>query len=637
MLSGHTGGLQLPGGYFGPAGMELGPNGGWAMIRRGNAGNVMGVLLVLAGMVAAAPAVLAANRAAPLTWLSADYGAHSAGIHALGPDAIDRFMGECPPSSPGMINVRFKGDHSGFAAGQRVTFSVQGSAGSVQEAFTPSDWEGLPAFDGKIRLNAPFWQVLSGSRRVVLSTRGAPVATLANIDTNMVRSFLAKCTPAAAPQPPAQANNGGQNNDVGRALALGVLGAGAAILAERLAEQRGNTPPGAVQPPPPQRPSGPPRHARSPQRVWAAHGRGSEVTATDCSQDCEEDIGIIFMCQGRGQPAQVDVPWVALDSGRQGSQRPLTVTVDGRRFDYTATLGGPGLVGQVPSFAVAPGDPLIDALQSGSAARVRFSGVEADIGLRGSRAALDIFKAHCGWNNVAQSGPSPAPPPSQPADRPLWFASSHGSQNGRQVQTLTFGIPETDNTLFSASCGIGGRDPVVELHIDLGNHFSGQIVPITMATSSGTFAYNARAFRRAGRTPACAYRYRSAIRSGRPCATNAGRCSSVLSALSNGRPRRLAPSGRSARSSTHAGRQRPPARSCRRRLRRHGSRRPCSGRMAVAASRPSPATTGRSLRSPSPSPVRQRSPMWCLATAPSRRSSAYPRRSDASSPTGRRR
>ena len=167
----------------------------------------------------------------------------------------------------------------------------------------------------------------------------------------------------------------------------------------------------------------------NPRRVWAAHGQGSGITVTDCRDNCEEDIGIIFMCQGEGLPARVDVPWVALDNAQEGEQKPIAVVVDGRHFDYTATLGGPGLVGHVPSFMVAPGDPLIDALQGGRVAQVQFDGSGVNIGLRGSRQALDIFKAHCGWNGAAAAGAGGGQAPA-PADQPLWYASSFTDENG---------------------------------------------------------------------------------------------------------------------------------------------------------------------------------------------------------------
>ena len=152
-----------------------------------------------------------------------------------------------------------------------------------------------------------------------------------------------------------------------------------------------------------------PRVSR-PNRVWSTHNAYSEITVTDCRDDCEEDIGIILACQGPGQPARVDVPWAALDNGQEGQRAPLAIVVDGRRYQYTATLGPYGLVGHVPWFMVAPGDPVIAALQGGSVAQVQFAGSGVNIGLKGSRQALDIFKAHCGWNNQGAAGPAPTGP-----------------------------------------------------------------------------------------------------------------------------------------------------------------------------------------------------------------------------------
>ena len=592
-------------------------------------------LAALAALAAGAFTLPASAQQTPLTWVHTDNGSLNGAIHGLGPDQLDRFMGWCQSDSPGKIFVRFQGDHSRVAMGQNATFGVQGSAGSVQEAFGLTGGSQGPEFYGETRANAPFWRVLSGSRHVVLSTKGAVVASLTNIDTNAVKAFIAECTPAAAaaaappqptppqvaqqPQPPRgqpaapPANAGGRGNDVGKAIALGVLGAGAAIIANKLAEQAFS------EPPPPAAPSNgggrmvnvrvmsvhsisttfgvggdeiyllasngqrfPPQHnaaqsindgqtwapgasfsapgglsidlkeydsissddvignfavganvapgrytatlrggggvyqvtydvagdvarqqqprrrqpaprVNNPRRVWAAHGQGSGITVTDCRDNCEEDIGIIFMCQGQGLPARVEVPWVALENAREGERRPLDVVVDGRSFRYTARLGGPGLVGHVPAFTVAPGDPLIDALQSGRAAQVQFDGSGVNIGLRGSRSALDIFKAHCGWNGAtaASAGGGQAP---APADQALWFAASYTGEDGRPVQTLTFGVPETDNLLFGASCTAAGGDPTVELHVDIGNRRNGAFAPVYIQTSAGTFQYNASVF-----------------------------------------------------------------------------------------------------------------------------------------------
>ena len=592
-------------------------------------------LAALAALAAGAFTFPAAAQQAPLTWVHTDNGALNGAIHGLGPDQLDRFMGWCQSDSPGKIFVRFEGDHSRVAMGQNAAFGVQGSAGSVQEAFGLTTGTGGPQFYAATNVNAPFWRVLSGSRHVVLSTKGAVVAVLDNIDTNAVKAFVAECTPVAAaaapqpqptapqvaqqPQPPRgqpaapQANAGGRGNDVGKAIALGVLGAGAAIIANKLAEKALSEPPPPAAPsdgrgrmvnvrvmsvrsirttfgiggdeifllasngqrfPPqnnaarsinagqtwspsapfsapgglsidlreydsisandlignfvvganvapgrytatlrggggvyqvtydvagdvarqqrPQRRQPAPR-VNNPRRVWSAHGQGSGITATDCTNDCEEDIGIIFMCQGQGLPARVEVPWVALENAREGERRPLDVVVDGRSFRYTATLGGPGLVGHVPAFTVAPGDPLIDALQSGSVAQVQFDGSGVNIGLRGSRSALDIFKAHCGWNGAAAASAGGGQA-TAPADQALWFVSNFTDAAGRPAVTLSFGVPETDASAFSATCVPGRGDPTVDLNVDYGNRRNGAIAPVYIQTSAGTFQYNASVF-----------------------------------------------------------------------------------------------------------------------------------------------
>lgn len=230
-------------------------------------------------------------------------------------------------------------------------------------------------------------------------------------------------------------------------------------------------------------------------RVWAAHGGNESITVTDCRDDCEEDIGILIQCQGLGQPALVDVPWAATETGPAGAVRPLSIVVGHQAYVFSATLGNYGMVGHVPSFIIAPNDPVIEALQGGSAAQIVFEGRSTTLGLKGSRSALDVFKAHCGWNGVAQ-----APTVQQPVQQdtqPYWFASQYTDFSTGQARTsLTFGIPETDATGFFAACTPGGNNTVipVDLIVDFANQPAGASVPVYIQTSSYTAQYQGRVF-----------------------------------------------------------------------------------------------------------------------------------------------
>ena len=149
---------------------------------------------------------------------------------------------------------------------------------------------------------------------------------------------------------------------------------------------------------------------------------------------------------------------------------------------------------------VAYDDPLIAALQAGHKAVVVFNGRRTEYGLKGSKRALEIFKAHCGWtpqgfkqNLARNAGSVPLAPRSspdgsvplqpqaktkadgsgQPSDasgaRPvygvapgevhtppnqrgeLWFTASRSADAVRS-RALTYGIPETDAVAAVATC-----------------------------------------------------------------------------------------------------------------------------------------------------------------------------------------
>lgn len=226
-------------------------------------------------------------------------------------------------------------------------------------------------------------------------------------------------------------------------------------------------------------------------RVWSAFGSNDAVTVADCRDDCEEDIGILFMCQGYGFPAVVDIPWVSIENGTPGARMPLNIVVDGQRFSYEATLGNYGLVGHVPSIFINPNDPIVEALQAGNIARVEFAGAVADIGLRGSRAALDVFKAQCDWNNVPFDAQFID---GQPDDGASWFQSFYQEVNtGRMVSALTFGIPETDAIGFSATCRADGGIET-DLLVDFGSRLAGTSVQAFIDVDGQAFGYQGNVF-----------------------------------------------------------------------------------------------------------------------------------------------
>lgn len=233
-------------------------------------------------------------------------------------------------------------------------------------------------------------------------------------------------------------------------------------------------------------------------RTWAAFGTYAEITVADCRDDCEEDIGIILQCQGDGQPALVDVPWLGVDQGPAGRVAPLRINIDGQVFTYDARLGNNGLVGHVPAFTLYPGDPLIEAMQAGHVLQVQFDGGVANIGLKGSRAALDVFKAHCGWNGVAQKQVQQKQTQQKPmpgTQEPFWFATQYNDfDTGRPTSALTFGIPETDATGFSASCIAGSGTIGVDMIVDFGTLGNGARVSSYIQAQGQTFQFDGAVF-----------------------------------------------------------------------------------------------------------------------------------------------
>jgi len=136
---------------------------------------------------------------------------------------------------------------------------------------------------------------------------------------------------------------------------------------------------------------------------WSVSGEGEDIVAIDCS-DCEEELGIIIACKGKGKPAEVTVNAAASEKGKDGAKAPFTISVDGDAFTRTARTVEFGMIGFTPVFAMAPDDPIVEALQTGEHhAFVAFNGGVTPLNLKGARAALEIFKERCGWIETADA------------------------------------------------------------------------------------------------------------------------------------------------------------------------------------------------------------------------------------------
>lgn len=227
----------------------------------------------------------------------------------------------------------------------------------------------------------------------------------------------------------------------------------------------------------------------TPQRRWGTHTNGGTISVADCSRDCGETINFLMVCQRIGQPALVNLPSIGSENGPAGAIRPVSLLVDGQRYSYQARLGRAGLFGHVPSLQITRDDPVIEALQAGSRVQVEFDGQRHDFGLRGSRKALDDFKANCGWTGaVAQQQPENF------GAGPLWFASQYtDDRTGQFVSALTYGIPESDATAIHASCVNNGAITLDVLG-GAGNMPNGSPVSLRIGIGNRSQQYAGRAF-----------------------------------------------------------------------------------------------------------------------------------------------
>lgn len=240
--------------------------------------------------------------------------------------------------------------------------------------------------------------------------------------------------------------------------------------------------------------------ALSQQRVWRDTGLNGGITAFDCIE-CGDDIGMSIACQGDQSNALVKIPFAALPRYRGGTL-PLRLTIDGQTFKFDATLQEEGMIGFVPVFELPANDPLMTAMQSGRAMQVTIADLATEIGLAGSREALEIFKAHCGWSRMQQVAAAPATSSSAPTaptetgDTGRWFLTQFPDRNDTPILQLAYGIPETDAVLFGASCNADKANSEVEVSVlvDVGALNDGEKTQLRISTPSGDFTYPVNVF-----------------------------------------------------------------------------------------------------------------------------------------------
>jgi hypothetical protein len=200
---------------------------------------------------------------------------------------------------------------------------------------------------------------------------------------------------------------------------------------------------------------------------------GDQIVLSDC-RDCSDDIGMMVTCRGAQRPAEVTVHRAAVENGQEGAVLPIVLTIDkGQIFERQATTRYFGLIGYTPEFPLERDDPLIATLQAGYSLKINFSGQTTELTLRGSRSAFDIFRAQCGGNQTA----------TPPGNEAKWLVQTYPAGDSDRFKTfLTYGIPETDAIVFSASCESGwrGSDLAVDLLIGSGGKTSGQPVDVKL-------------------------------------------------------------------------------------------------------------------------------------------------------------
>jgi len=256
---------------------------------------------------------------------------------------------------------------------------------------------------------------------------------------------------------------------------------------------------------------------------WSVQGTYTDIVATDC-RDCEEDLGIIIACTGNGQAAEITVNAAAAETGRDGAFSPVTFSIDGKQLKYDAKTVEFGLIGYTPVFQIAYDDPLTEALQAGHQAKVTFNGEQSLIGLNGSRSALDLFKAHCGWTpegfqqNLARGESQstdqsqlPGQPPQQtelppysqsvlsssppmPDDDGMFWYTGDGFGGG-SPKTLRYALPESDAAVLFASCERRDDDGVLaEIYLAFGDLEASAPVTLEITHARGNSRFSGSVF-----------------------------------------------------------------------------------------------------------------------------------------------
>ena len=237
--------------------------------------------------------------------------------------------------------------------------------------------------------------------------------------------------------------------------------------------------------------------ATAQDRVWGLNGTYGEIIATDCV-GCGEDIGMSIACQGDFSNARVEVPFAAAQRFSEGTY-PITLTTDrGDSYSFESSLVERGLVGFVPVFELPANHPLVEAMSSATTLQVLSGDVESYIGLGGSRQALEIFSAHCGWTQmpayVAETAIEPETQPAAPDGDARWMIEQAVARDGSERLGLTFGIPDTDAILLSASCDMGLNTATLDLSVDFGGLRHGAATDLQITTRSGRFSYPGTVF-----------------------------------------------------------------------------------------------------------------------------------------------
>jgi membrane-bound inhibitor of C-type lysozyme len=133
------------------------------------------------------------------------------------------------------------------------------------------------------------------------------------------------------------------------------------------------------------------------ERKWSVYGQGETVSVADCI-DCEEDIGMLIQCQGKDQPALVTLHWLASDNQIKEKTQLLSISVNNRIYERQVKTEYYGMIGYTPQFLLTKDDPLILALQNANKVGFNLDGSKTNIGLSGSKNALNQFKLNCGWD-----------------------------------------------------------------------------------------------------------------------------------------------------------------------------------------------------------------------------------------------